>query len=126
MKASTAYRELEIIGPNLIRLKYSDNAEIDIDAARADYELYDQFTEGKPFRKLIVSGNYTQLTSEAIKYIQSENQKRAHLIIAEAIVVKSLAQRLLGNFYYKLQRPNYNIKMFSSEEKALKWLNSFG
>ena len=124
MKASTEYRELEIIAPDLIRLRYADNAEVDLNAAKVDYKLYDEITQGKPFRKLIISGKFTQLSGEAIKYIQFENQKRAHLIIAEAIVTNSLAQRILGNFYYRLQRPNYNIRMFSSEEKAMKWLNS--
>ena len=125
MTASSSTRRIEILENDLVRLSYEDEVDVDLIAAKIDYKLYDEITEGKPFRKLVVSGKYTQLSSEAIKFIQAENQKRAHLIIAEAIVVRTLAQRLLGNFYYRLQKPNYNIRMFTSEEKAMNWLNSF-
>lgn len=125
MKASSATRHIEIIDQDLVRLSYVDEVEVDLISAKIDYKLFDEITKGKPFRKLVVSGKYTQLTEDAIKYIQAENKKRAHLIIAEAIVVNSLAQRLLGNFYYRLQKPNYDIRMFTSEEKAMDWLNSY-
>lgn len=125
MTASSSTRHIELLSHDLVRLSYKDQVDVDLDAAKVDYELYDKITEGKPFRKLVVAGKYTQLSSEAIKYIQGENQKRAHLIIAEAIVVRTLAQRLLGNFYYRLQKPNYNIRLFTSEEKAQDWLNKF-
>ena len=125
MTASSSTRHIELLANDLIRLSYVDDAEVDLMAAKIDYRLYDEITEGKPFRKLVVSGKYTELTNEAIKFIQMENQKRAHLIIAEAIVARTLAQRLLGNFYYRLQKPNYDIRLFTSEQKALNWLNSF-
>ena len=125
MTASSETRHIEILDHDLVRLCYEDEVDVDLMAAKIDYKLYDEITKGKPFRKLVVSGQYTQLSSEAIKYIQAENQKRAHLIIAEAIVVRTLAQRLLGNFYYRLQKPNYNIRLFTSEKKALEWLDNF-
>ena len=125
MTASSSTRRIEILDYDLVRLSYEDEVDVDLMAAKIDYKLYDEITKGKAFRKLVISGKYTQLSSEAIKFIQAENQKRAHLIIAEAIVVRTLAQRLLGNFYYRLQKPNYNIRMFTSEKKALNWLNTF-
>lgn len=43
---------------------------------------------------------------------------------AQAIVVHDLATRLMGNLFVRYIKKHRNIKMFSSEEQAVKWLIS--
>lgn len=47
-------------------------------------------------------------------------------IIAEAILIKHLPQRIYGNFFIKLvkKRAGFPVKLFSNKEKALAWLFS--
>lgn len=41
---------------------------------------------------------------------------------ADAFLVKSLAVRLIANFFIKVTRPEINTKLFTSEEQAIEWL----
>lgn len=124
MKATTKTCTLEMIDNELIKLTYFDHVEVDLEAAKLDYSHYLNFAQDRHVKNLVVAGKYTQLSTEAMRYIQSQNESRRDKIIAEAIVVHSLAQRMLGNFYYRVLSPKYNVRMFSSEEKAMKWLDS--
>jgi hypothetical protein len=44
--------------------------------------------------------------------------------IKEAIVVNNLAQRILANFMIRYVKQSHPVKIFSTEEQALSWLNS--
>lgn len=45
--------------------------------------------------------------------------------ICEAIVITSLAQRLLANFYMSVKSHKSPTKVFNSKEKALEWIDTF-
>jgi hypothetical protein len=79
--------------------------------------------EGKKFPLLIVTGEYTLPTPEARAYIATpESDPYAS---AEAYVVKSLSQKLVGNVYLSFNKPARPTRIFNSEEKALEWLQQF-
>ena len=44
--------------------------------------------------------------------------------IADALVIKSLAHKMLANFYVKINKPIKPTKIFTIQEKALNWLIS--
>lgn len=46
-------------------------------------------------------------------------------IRAEAFVIKSVPQRLLGNFYMRNLKPIVPAKVFTEKEEATKWLLEF-
>lgn len=45
--------------------------------------------------------------------------------IADAFVIKSMAQKILANFYIKIYKPERPTKFFNHKEEAVTWLNSF-
>lgn len=60
------------------------------------------------------------LTTEARKTAaKRENTKN---IVASAIVVKWLAQRLISNVFITVNKPHYPTQVFNDEKKAIKWL----
>ena len=59
---------------------------------------------------------------QAREYYVAEESSR--LKLGMAMLVKSPMQRMLGNIFFRINRPPYPSKMFSSEEKALSWLDS--
>ena len=58
----------------------------------------------------------------AREYYVSEESSR--LKIGMAMLVNSPLQRMLGNVFFRINRPPYPSKMFSDEGKALAWLDS--
>lgn len=124
MESKSNSRILTWINPNTIQIKYFDNAEVSLDIAKIDYELYNQFVGKKPVKKLIISGIYTTVDKEARNFIKNENNKRSDYIIAEAIVIHSLSQRILANFYFKIVKPKYPIKVFTDLDEAYIWLET--
>lgn len=45
--------------------------------------------------------------------------------VAEAMVIKSLPNRLLFRFYQKRDNPDNPVKAFSNRDDALDWLKAF-
>ena len=45
-----------------------------------------------------------------------------HHTIADAFVIKSLAQKIIADFYLKFHRPMRPTKVFNSRRQAVKWL----
>ena len=61
-----------------------------------------------------------ELTSEARKIAASK--ENTENLVAQAIVVKWVATKLIANAFMKLNKPHYPVKTFSDEGKAVKWL----
>lgn len=58
------------------------------------------------------------------------NETRFHiskhtLSKADALVSKSLALRIIGNFYIKINKPIRPTRLFNDVESAIIWLNTF-
>ena len=80
----------------------------------AAYEI----ANGEKYRVLVdATQNTNSPTPEAKKIIADVDQK-----IREAIVVKSLGNRILGNIYLKFINTRYPAKIFNDKETAIQWL----
>jgi hypothetical protein len=44
---------------------------------------------------------------------------------ADAFVIKSMAQKILANFYIKINKPERPTKFFNDKNEAIKWLKQF-
>lgn len=51
--------------------------------------------------------------------------ERTSQILADAFVISSFSQRLSAKTYYFLKKPDKPTRLFSSKEKAMKWLSTF-
>jgi hypothetical protein len=61
---------------------------------------------------------------EARAYYVSE--EAAKYKIGMAMLAKSPMQRMLGNIFFRINRPPYASKLFSEEANALSWLKGLG
>ena len=77
-------------------------------------------TKGMPYANIFSAQDFFSISGEArtegAKPHYSEN------LIAQALVVKNLAQRLIGNFVMKLNKPIRDTKMFSTREEGKAWV----
>lgn len=81
-----------------------------------------ELNEGKAMLILITAEEVTQFDDSARVFSASEEGSKYS--VAEAFVVKSLSQRLIANFYVKVNKPPIPSKVFNSEKEAIKWLES--
>lgn len=72
---------------------------------------------------IIVVEDFTLPSKETREYLA---QKAASpFASAEAYVVKSIAQKLVGNFYLNVNKPERPTKIFNNTCKALDWLEKY-
>lgn len=96
---------------------FDSDTAFDLQEAKKQYQGILSITEGKPFKVLVDTRNsWIVPEKEAQSYISNLEGK-----IAEAIIVKTLAVRILSNFYIKLNE-KVPSKVFTDEDKAIKWL----
>ena len=91
----------------------------DLDEMNLSYKSI-MTTTTAPF--LIVLGRHASITTEARALLSDKTRSKIKSI--EAIVVNSLAQKIIVNFIVLLNKPLQPTKLFTSEEKALEWLKT--
>lgn len=83
----------------------------------------EEYGKGKKFPLLITTQKYTLPSPEARAYIATaESDPYAS---AEAYVIQSFSQKLVGNVYLQFNKPARPTRIFTSEEKAIEWLKTF-
>lgn len=75
---------------------------------------------GKKFLNLITVGKYTIPDHET--RIMSTSKDGSSYKYADAFVINSLPQKLVGNFYMRFYTPFVPTRFFNSQSEALKWL----
>jgi len=58
-----------------------------------------------------------------VRAIFRHNEKLAKIKHTTAVIINSLGNRILVNFYIKFNKPETTLKMFSSKGSAVDWLS---
>jgi hypothetical protein len=70
---------------------------------------------------MFITNNSSSITAEGRK--ASAEKKINECALAKAIVVRNLANKLLTNFFIRVDKPSSNVKAFDSEMVAMEWIN---
>lgn len=104
----------------ILYIRLLENAEIDLTRSKEMQRASVEITKGDKFVALIDARAKVTVTKEAREW---GSTKEAHgKMIAQAIWVNSLANRLVGNFIIQFHKPYAPTKLFSDENTALEWL----
>jgi len=104
---------------------HKDGTEMDIEKAKEHAEACYKMCNGNPTRMIIdARGKYAIITPEAKDYL-AHNEEIIKIRKAHAILVDSVANRLLANFYFKFNKPLGPGKVFNSKQSALLWLSKY-
>ncbi|MES2617169.1 MAG: hypothetical protein V4613_04780 [Bacteroidota bacterium] len=120
---SIVLKSLKMIDEQTVEIVFKDHSIIDVEELKDSYSKLHQFTNGKRIKKLIVSGKFTEITRQAREYGHNESHKIKDKVIAEAMVVHSLGQKMVANFYLRCIKNIYPVKFFTEVQKAKEWLN---
>lgn len=109
----------------IIEIRCGEDITYDVNEIKENHEAIQKLADGKKVKVLSISAKYTMITNEARQYIAKGPHK--DFICAEALLIYSLAQRMLVQFYIRLFKPVVPGKYFGINDKdaAEKWLNEF-
>jgi hypothetical protein len=117
---STGRFELTIITDCIFRMKPAEGIDMDIRDVLEMRKKYLEFSGNKPFAVLLdATGSFTvQEDARALLASKQFTEKRK----AAALVTPGLANRIVGNFFIRFNKPATPTKLFNDEVSALLWL----
>lgn len=121
---SVVLKSMSMIDEQTVEVVFKDHTLIDVEELRDSYSRLNHFTRGRRLKKLIISGRFTEITRQAREYGHNESFRIRDKVIAEAMVVHSLGQKMIANFYLRCIKNIYPVKFFTEVEKAREWLKS--
>jgi hypothetical protein len=107
----------------ICRIIHAPGAEVTLQDARETMAAYRKINHGKRLPLLIDTKTMRSISRDARSYYASD--EAAACASAAAIVVGTPVSRVLGNFYIGLSNPHLPSRLFTSESRALAWLDGF-
>lgn len=105
---------------DLIVLKSADNHIYSIKDVQENHEAIRSLCGNQKAYVLNIAGKYTNIEADVRDFIAVG--PHANIIAAEAFVIHSLAQKLIANFYFKVNKPIINSAFFTDIGRAEEWL----
>ena len=111
------------IKDDILYIVFHQDADVDIDDMLESKKARLKLQKEKAMKVLVDVRAMYQISKEAREL--SAKQENSELSVAMAILSESISSKLFANFFIKFNKPTTPTKMFTSKEKALKWLNNF-
>jgi len=108
---------------NIIHIHIKLDMELGVEHIDEIYDARMQLSGRVKHPVLFTSTKFVVPSNEVREYLSTK--KRNDYVSAEAIVIRSLPQRLITNFYIKFNKPTRPTKMFTDKNKAIEWLSKF-
>ncbi len=107
----------------IVEIDCKNDFEYDVEALKQNLECIKKIAGDKKVLVLNLPKEYTSVSKEARDYIGSGSH--SDFIKAEAFVIHTLGQLLLGNLFVKINKPIVPAKLFKTKWAAEVWLMSF-
>ncbi len=107
----------------IIQFLVKSNIGVTVEDAREMVDAAGKLGGEKKHLILIIAGKYALADKETREFAASSEGNK--YTIAGAFVIRSLAQRILGNAYIKVNKPLTPTALFYKEEDAVNWLKKF-
>jgi hypothetical protein len=107
----------------IIRIKLIEGSEIELNDTIQNKNAILTLTRGSNYLALVDIRVNVTVSKEARAYAALAENNLGR--IASAFIITSTANKLIGNFFINVNKPEIPTRIFSSEESATKWLNEF-
>ena len=126
LEATTRTANISFDGKVLTTELFED-VTIEIEDVNENYNIVMDIINAGPVKEkryvsLVITAQHNSITREARE--DANKAEKYRYCLAQAIVVKSLATRLLGNFFIRFAKPTCPQKIFQNKEDALGWLEA--
>jgi hypothetical protein len=121
-RLEVAHTKVELRDDGIIQFFYGDNVTYTMKETEELENAVVKITKGVVHKSLRVAGKFSNLDIEVMKYL---SRGRGTLFtLADSFVLHSMPQKLLANFYLKINKPVLPTKFFTKINEADKWLRS--
>jgi hypothetical protein len=111
--------------PPIIKIEVGENEFIEVAEVEKIHQANLELSNSRPFCVLLdTSKGHFNVSPAANKLLASAEYGNTRM--AAAIIVKTLATKLAGNFFITFNKPSTPTRLFTNEEDALEWLRKFG
>lgn len=109
--------------PNILYVKYKPgNDELDLKYAKEQVKSVREISEGKPHHLILdFSNTEVEFSPEAREYF-AENTAHNEVRLSQIIITKTLAHKLVANFYMRFNKPKSPTVIVNSMDEALRWI----
>jgi hypothetical protein len=113
---------IEFWSNGVVFMSFDDNKVVELEDSIRQYELLKSHYDGIHKLKVLVEpGANTSLSKEAREF--SGRPEHNEMTAGTAVIVKSLAQRLIVNFLINfIRKQKMKMRMFENREEAIDWL----
>ncbi|MBK9284195.1 MAG: hypothetical protein IPM51_07715 [Sphingobacteriaceae bacterium] len=117
------YAKIALRSNGVLHIHFVGNYIITGKEAKAINDILGNLSENKEAPVLITAETLIQFDRTAREFSASPEGFR--FTLAEALVVKNFAQKLIATFYISYDKPPKPSKVFTDETKAIDWLLNF-
>lgn len=110
---------LTVVNDSYYKLVVLENVEIDVSRIKEIVAAQEELG-GKRLPMLFIFNQYTTTNTDALKYFADD--ENFPYSTTEAFILMSLPQRLMGNFYVKLNKPRRAVRFLKNKQEVAKWL----
>jgi hypothetical protein len=121
-KLDLAHTKIELRDDGIIQFFYGDNINYTMKETEELENAVIKITKVVVHKSLRVAGKFSNIDIEVMKYL---SRGRGTLFtLADSFVLHSMPQKLLANFYLKINKPVLPTKFFTKITEADKWLRA--
>ncbi len=113
---------ITLLNESTVEIRIQKDEEYELEDAIRTTKSIEQIGQGRQLLYLTIYGDRTVPSKEARNYCISEPGSRYKR--AEAILVRSLSQKMVFNFMINVERPQVRTKLFTCIDEAKSWLCS--
>lgn len=122
-RVTLSHSDIMLRSDGIVQINYAPEVHFTEKQAREWFVELEKMVEGKSYPILKVPGEHSTTDQSNRDFVaKGEGLKYSK---AEAFVLKSMAHRIIGNFYMMVDKPLKPTKMFANEEDAVNWLYQF-
>jgi hypothetical protein len=107
----------------LIQLTVQPNTNTTVADIKEAVEAIAKVGKGQRYPLLIIAGKDATLGTDAMTFMARPDTDPYS--IAEAYLISSISQKLLGNFYLSFNKPDKPTRIFTDKADAENWLKGF-
>ena len=117
-ETNTAY--INLCSDGIVRVLFKRNSEINISELKANNVALNELVMGNKHAFLYYTEDDTVTHSNDARAYGKQNENAVPRLCT-AVVVSSLAHKLVANFYLKFNKPAIPFRVFSQMNEAEKW-----
>ncbi len=112
---------IELLTPQIVLVTPKDDCILEVEDIKEIKKTNLNLTKGKKYGVISYTGNNSMISVESRAYLATREVEQNK--IASAFIIIQLPQRLLLNFFIKVNKPSIPTKSFSNLKDAQEWMS---